>query len=234
MSEEKTEESVNSTEVEDLKKEVALQTQYASQHEGNAKRERQANEELKSQVSASEAKMASLAQDMEALKTQQLNKSQYKDMDKDLVDESVRGNMEALQSQMAAVVAKLDKATSKISDYEKNEEKRATDNQRNTTKDELCSELDTKYDPKYRSKALLMAQEKVDAGEVKPTRDRLDAYRLLNTCYSELAEADKTKTSTLTDDGKGSKTVVKNRENKGTFKDVLKDMKKTFKLTKET
>ena len=234
MSEEKTEESVNSTEIEDLKKEVEKQKQYASQHESNATKGRQANEALKTQVSDSEAKLASLAQDMEALKTQQSQKSQYKDMDKDLVDESVRGNVEALQGQMASLTAKITEQANKISDYEKNEEKRAADNQRDTTKDELCSELDVKYDPKYRSKALLNAQKKVDDGEVKPTRDRLDAFRLLDSCYSELAEAEKKKDPTPTDNGKGSKTVVKNRENKGTLKDVIKDMRKNFKMTKET
>jgi len=233
MSEEKTEKSVNS-EVEDLKKEVEKQTQYASQNEANRVRERQAKDELQTQYSQSEAKLASLAQEIESLKTQQSNKSQYREMDKDLVDESVRGNVEALQGQMASLTAKITEQANKISDYEVKEEKRATKNQRDSTKDELCTELDSKYDAKYRSKALLMAQEKVDAGEVKPTRDRLDAYRLLNSCYSELAEADKKKDPAPTDNGKGSKTPVKHRENKGTFKDVLGDMKKHFKLTKET
>jgi hypothetical protein len=231
MSEEKTE--VDSAVVE-LQKEVDLQRQYASQNDANFRKERQVTEDLQGKYTESESKLAGLAQELEALKTQQSNKSQYKEMDKDLTDESVRGNIEALQGQIGKLSSQLTQQANKISDYEVKEEKRAKDNQRDATKDELCSELDTKYDPKYRSKALMMAQEKVDSGEVKPTRDRLDAYRLLNTCYSELAEVEKKKDPIPTDNGKGSKSVVKHRENKGTLKDVLKDMKKTFKLTKET
>jgi len=231
MPEEKTE--VDSAVLE-LQKEVDLQKQYASQNDANFRKERQVTEDLQTKYTESETKLAVLAQELEALKAHQSNKSQYRDMDKDLTDESVRANIEALQSQIGGLTSQLTQQAGKISEYEKTEADRAVEDTRNTTKDELCTELDSQYDPKYRSKALLLAQEKVDKGEAKPTRDRLDAYRLLNSCYSELAEADKKKSPTPTDNGKGSKSPTKHRENKGTLKDVLKDMKKTFKLTKET
>jgi len=234
MSEATEEKKVESVDVEAIQKEAELQKQYASQNDANFRKERQRNDELVAKQTESDSKLESLNQQLETLKTQQLNKSQYQPMDKDLVDESVRGNVETLQAQITRLTTQMSEQAGKISAYEKNESERDVTNQRNAVKDELCIELDTKYDPKYRSKAVLMAQEKVDSGTAKPTRDRLDAYRLLNSCYSELAEADKKKDASVTDNGKGSKAPVKNRENKGSLKDVLKDMKKTFKLTKET
>jgi chromosome segregation ATPase len=231
MSEEKTE--VDSAVVE-LQKEVDLQRQYASQNDANFRKERQVTEDLQGKYTESESKLAGLAQELEALKTQQSNKSQYKEMDKDLTEESVRGNIEALQGQIGKLSSQLTQQANKISDYEKTEQTRSIEAQREAVKDELCTELDAEYDPKYRSKAVLLAHEKVNSGEVKPTRDKYDASKLLRACYLELVEAEKKKDPIPTDNGKGSKSVVKHRENKGTLKDVLKDMKKTFKLTKET
>jgi hypothetical protein len=221
--------------VVDLQKEVDLQRQYASQNDANFRKERLAKSELETKYTESNTRLAGLEQELSALKAQTSNKSQYHEMDKDIVDESVRANMEALQSQISGLTTKLDTQSNKISDYEQEELKRRDQTQRDAVRDKLCTDLDKEFDPKYRSKANIMAEDRVKEGIVLAPQSTYEAFTLLRDCYTELAGAEKKKESPVTDTGKGSKTPApKSRENQGTLKNVIDDMKKTFKLTKET
>jgi len=228
MSEEETE--VKSEEaVGVLTKELDYHKQQAQQNDANFRKERASLEELKA---TSEAQLAGLRQELESLKSQESVKSQYSEMDKDLTDESVRANIMAMQSQIGELTTRLTEQSAKNAKLEQDETARRAKEDRDAVKDELCNELDKTYDPKFRSKAVKMAQAKVDSGEAKPPRDRYDAYRLLQGCYTELAKSDEKKPAP-TDTGKGSKAVSKTDVKKGTFTEVLKDMKKNFKIQKE-
>lgn len=212
-------------EVKSDDKDAKYWQQQAQQNDANARRERQTREDNEKAATETKAQLTQTSQKLQELEQKVEQKSQYSEMDKDTVDPAVAKNIEALQKQIEGLGGKLNEQTAKITQYEQVEVQRGQDKQYADAVEQICKPLDDKYGQKFRSEARSLADKAVEDGKEEKPSTTLDAYLLHEKFYKQLSEKKDKKKTTPTDNGKGTASVAKGREDSGSYDEVLSEMK---------
>lgn len=221
--------------------------QQLDQERANARRAREALEEVQSERAELVDQLAHVRTELSDVKSKlqgELTKKEYTalaDLDPDTTD--VPDVVRAFQS-MTQKVAKLESELAEANGFIKTVKDREQQTQqihaRNAMEEEIYSACDGEYGAQYRNDAIKLADKKVSEGLVDAPKSQVQGLLLMRKCYAEIAAkkakpAPKEKT-VATDTGlrgRSYETLSESEDFKtGTVGDVRADMAKKMKAGK--
>lgn len=231
------EEAVKEKEVKETNEQDWDKTkQELDQERANAKKAKEEALQAKAEADLYREQLASVQTKLEEkeqslIDRQQQAKDELDRLDPDLVDRSVIANINKLHAELVKTQKQLSANEKKIAQYEQKEAQTVAEQQRQEAVNSILDKCDKEFNPKYRNKALELADTLVDSGKEKRPTDRLEGYFLMKKCYQQLAdeEASKAKETTAPplDSGNGGIGFNDDSLKTGSLGDILADMKKT-------
>jgi chromosome segregation ATPase len=152
-------------------------------------------------------------------------KSELDQMDPDLVDNSVRRNIEKMEKRLEQSEKRAEKLELKARAYEEAETKRSEEARKAEVREKILTPLDAEFGAKFRNKALKLADDLVDSGKEKQPTDPIDGMILLRKCYQQVS-SEKKKPSVATDSGASGVSHQPVKRKTGTRDEVFDDMLK--------
>jgi len=204
--------------------------QRADQAESVATKAREDAQAYAEELGETKAQLAQMKTQLDSFqKETKVKEDSLAQMDTALVDPNVINNVEKLNARDAALSQKIEDMDKKLAKYETEKAEQTRKDAVSQAREEILSDCDEEFSPKFRTEALKMADKLVDSGDEKQPQDKYSGYRLMKKCYMQVAEKEKSKekTSVSVDSGKGSvsHTTTKKRKT-GTLKEVAADMRK--------
>lgn len=198
--------------------------QQADQYEATIRQKTEEVAKAQADKNAVAEELATQAMKVAELEEQLSAKTtEYPELDSDLVDKNVIKTITQLKSDLKAEKERTTALEGKATQYEKTEQQRAANTHRNALIEKICKPLDEKFGGKYRNPAQELANKLIKDGKETEPQDAIDAYFLMEKCYTQL---EKKPSDTVTDDGKGGTATPLADRKTGTTEDVLADMKK--------
>jgi len=182
-------------------------------------------QEAKSEVETLKSQIAELAQ------ASKETKDEISGLDPDLVDRNIIIEFQRQQKEMKALKEQLASVGGDIKKYKEKEKSEQEANQVKGMREEILSDCDKKYDPKFRNEALKIADELVDSGKEKQPTTQYAGFKLMDKCYKQAQEKAEEKGKVDTplplDSGLGGIALDDAKIVTGSRNAVLADMKKT-------
>ena len=210
--------------------------QRADQAESVAAKARTETQQYATALEDTKSQLAEATQKLESSqKETQDKKDELNLMDSALVDSNVISNFEKVQAKETVNAAKLAELEKFKVQYETDRKDRLQKDAVDKARDEILTDCDSEFSPKFRTEALKMADELVDSGKEKRPVDKYGGYKLMRECYRKVSEKETSgKADAAVDTGAGGAPPVKKAARKaGTMKEVLADMKKDQAWRKE-
>jgi DNA repair exonuclease SbcCD ATPase subunit len=212
---------------EDYLKEARYTAQDLEMERGNTKRAR--NEADAAQQAYDQAQS-----EIEALKTQLSAKAEEKkvleEMDPDLVDKSVQGNIRTLAAENEELKSRLAQLENIANQYAQTEQQRKADADKQEARESILRPLDEEFGSQHRNKAIKLADQWIaDGKEAQPAGSpavaAIQARDLMRKAYKEVTT--EAKASIATDTGSaGAGHTDESQIKEGSFDDVLAQMQK--------
>lgn len=191
-------------------------------------------EKATEQTAKAEAEKSAITEEFQAqaIKVAELEEqakaqtADYPELDPDMVDKNVIKSFTTMKSDLKTAKDELVTIKGKVAEYEKNEQQKTIETQRNLIIEKMCKPLDDEFGAKYRNAAKNLADELVKNGKEETPVDAIDAMNLMRKCYKRLVEKEKSSGTVRTDTGGGGTTTPATEKKFGTTQEVLADMRK--------
>lgn len=223
---------------DEYNKDARYTSQDIEMERGNTRRAQEQATSMQTAFDGAQSEIDALKQQLTEKKEE---KSKLETMDAEMVDDSVKKNIQTLAGEITDLKSRNSALEKKAEGYEQGIQKTQEQERHDRSRDEILTSIEAEpgLDSKHRNKAIAMANDLINTGKEQQPQGPIATRNLMSKCYREVAkaadESAKKKTSVASDSGSAS---VGHSEGSGiktgTRKEVLEQMRKDTSWKTET
>lgn len=185
---------------DDYNKEARYTSQDLDLERGNTRRARQEADSIQTAFDGAQSEIETLKQQLVEKKEA---KSKLEDMDPDLVDNSVKQNIQLLADEIKELKTRNNALEKKAQGYEQGIQRTEAQTRHDKARDEILTSIEAEpgVGPEHRNKAIAMANDLINNGKEQQPQGPIATRDLMSKCYREVAKTSTKSPSVASDSG---------------------------------
>lgn len=178
----------------DYNKEARYTSQDLDLERGNTRRARQEVDSIQTAYDGAQSEIETLKQQLVEKKEE---KSSLENMDPELVDNSVKQNIQLLADEIKDLKTRNTTLEKKAQGYEQGIQQKEEQSRHDKARDEILTSIEAEdgVGPEHRNKAIAMANDLINSGKEQQPQGPIATRDLMSKCYREVANVSSTDNS---------------------------------------